>query len=535
MDTPFAFTRNFAQLVWLFLREPGSTYEQQTVLESLAESVKDAEVNLTLADGVLRQNGAPVPSDVNGVADLTRQIALHGLALISVDAGASPAELFGTAGIIATMPVMDDGGVAAEEKRREIGIKTIRFAARPRATTQMPQVAQTPLEMELGEVFADPVGQARANFTPRSTQMINHMVTPAQGVGTGVFAEFAAPLMPRESVDDLLAQLDRVDDVEDATEITRLVGALALQAEDAGQAGKAVIVSKIMTRIAAREQSIVYAESKRACSLTLRRPELLRVIAAKLPNHLDRRDEFIAVLTRAGENGSEALVEQLMLEPHQKDRRVYFDALMQLNAGVPSLLHMLHDSRWFAMRNAAELLGEMHVSRAEHPLTDLQTHPDERVARAAKNALLRMNTPRAMVTIEQVFKTGDAQYRTEAAAALVARKDGRSTATLLQALDAERDPGVQVALLGALGKVATPEAVQHLRKCAQAGGSLFKKRTLEFRVAATHALADAGTLEALEALRSLQSDKEADVRAAATLSLGRVTRRATTSLKSIQP
>lgn len=137
MDTPLVFARHFAHLVWMFLRDPGSTYEQQTVLASLAAAARDAEVSLTLNDEGLRANGALVPAELTGVGDLTRQMMQHGLAMISADAGATEAELYGVAGIIAAMPVMDDGGAAAEANRREIGVRTIRFAARSRIRAEL--------------------------------------------------------------------------------------------------------------------------------------------------------------------------------------------------------------------------------------------------------------------------------------------------------------------------------------------------------------------------------------------------------------
>ena len=260
---------------------------------------------------------------------------------------------------------------------------------------------------------------------------------------------------------------------------------------------------------------------------------MLRVLAAQLPGQLEDRQEYVAVLTRAGESGAEAMIEQLTTSAHQRDRRVFFDVLLQLNSGVPSLLHMLKDQRWFAARNAAELLGEMQVVKAEQPLADLLRHDDERVRRSAANALMRLGTTRAMQAIEEALKSPDPEMRVEAAGAVVVRKDARATGTLLQALDAEKDPAVQVAFMNALGKLATREAVQRLIKAAEADRSIFKKRSTESRVAATHALADAATTEAVEALRALQSDKDSDVRAAATLSLGRVTRRATTSVRQV--
>ena len=540
MDTSRPFTRHFAHLVWLFLREPGSTYEQQVVLAQLVDAAKETEVMLALTEEGLRANGVLVPYDLKGVPDLMRQMGLHGLAMISADAGATPSDLFGVAGIVAAMPVLDDDAQAVEEKRLEIGVKSVRFVARsrgrrdttmstpPRATNMMTALP----DIELGDVFQDPLGEARSRATPRSTQSLN-LNTPAHGVGTGHFTQFAAPLTPREPLDELLKQFDTTDD---PTEISRLLGALAILAEDAAHAGRAPVACRIMSHMARREPQIQDADSRRSCGLTLSRlgrPDVLRVIATQMPRYPDSREDYIGVLGRAGENGADAILERLSAEEQQKDRRVYFDALVQLRAGIPGLLQMLKDNRWYVVRNAAELLGEMKVSRAEFALTDLQKHPDERVSRAAKTALMRLGTPRSLAAIEDVFKSGDVQFRMDAASALVGRKGERATQTLLHALDGERDSAVQVALLGALGKVASPEAVQRLVRSAEPGGSLFRKKTTDFRVAATHALADAGTPEALDALRALQADKEPDVRAAATLSLGRATRRATTSVKPI--
>jgi len=212
---------------------------------------------------------------------------------------------------------------------------------------------------------------------------------------------------------------------------------------------------------------------------------------------------------------------------HQRDRHVYFGALVQLKAGVASLLHMLEDSRWFVVRNAAEMLGEMQVREAEKPLTDLLKHDDERVRRAVTGALMRLGTARAMQAIQAGLADSTPDMRAEAAAALVTRKDGRSTATLLQALEVEKDDQVQAAFLLALGKLGTPEAVQRLIKGAEAERGLFKRKTTAYRVASVHGLSEARTLEATDAIRALQTDKDAEVREAAKQAIGRITRRPT--------
>jgi HEAT repeat protein len=230
------------------------------------------------------------------------------------------------------------------------------------------------------------------------------------------------------------------------------------------------------------------------------------------------------VLTRAGEDGADALIEQIAAMSGQSERRVYFDALLQLQSGVPTLIHMLGDARWFVARNAAELLGEMQTKEAEPQLTELLRHSDDRVRRAATAALMRLGTSRAMQAIQDALKDGAPAMRIQAAAALVTRKDVKTAATLVRALEEEKDDEVQAAFLLALGKLATPDAVQRLLKAAEAERGLFKKKATTFRVAAVQGLGEARTPEAVDALKALQSDKDEEIREAATFALVRITR-----------
>jgi HEAT repeat protein len=91
---------------------------------------------------------------------------------------------------------------------------------------------------------------------------------------------------------------------------------------------------------------------------------------------------------------------------------------------------------------------------------------------------------------------------------------------------------VQVAFLLALGKLATPDAVQRLLKAVEPERGLFKKKGTAYRVAAVQGLGEARSPEASEALKALQSDKDEEVREAATFALVRIARQ---SAPPIQP
>ena len=527
------FARQFAQLVWLLMREPANVAEQKLTLRALAERAKSGAVHLALHPGGLRANDEPVPAALTGVSETSTQMRLHGLALIIVDENALAADLLKVARILSTMPVADDGGAAAEAQRRSSAVTTIRFAARPAIANDLPRAApplsrDTPsglaADMDFGDIFDDPLAEAAARATPRSTQAVTGPIPKQRADGAGsLFAQFASRV-PTQSAPELLAAFETT---RDSNEAAQLLEDLCLVAEKAAKDGKPAIVTEILFRLGRRESDMPASDAKRALGMSLRRlakPPLLKVVAMQLPVEHDARPQLMAVLLRAGEDGADALIELLSDQAHQRDRRTYLDALVQLKAGSASLLHMLQDSRWFAVRNAAELLGELQVREAEGPLGDLARHEDERVRRAAAAALMRLGTQRAMESINKALADTDPQMRSEAAVALATRREPQATQVLLKALDAEKDAEVQAAMMLALGKMATRESVERLVQAANGERGLFKKRPTPYRVAAVHGLSEAKTPESLEALRALQQDKDDSIRGAATFGLRRASR-----------
>jgi HEAT repeat protein len=220
----------------------------------------------------------------------------------------------------------------------------------------------------------------------------------------------------------------------------------------------------------------------------------------------------MAVLARAGEDGADALIEQLATAQNSGERRVYFDSLITLNAGVTALIHMLGDARWYVARNAADLLGEMNTPEAEVPLADALKHDDDRVRRAAANSLAKIGTPNAMRALHDALHDTSPQVRLQAAAGLASRKGLKTSGTLIKALDDEQDAEVQYALLYALGKVATSDAIQKLIRAAEPEGRLFKKKASAYRVAAVQALADSRTPAGIAAVQALANDKDKEVK-----------------------
>jgi HEAT repeat protein len=221
------------------------------------------------------------------------------------------------------------------------------------------------------------------------------------------------------------------------------------------------------------------------------------------------------VLTHAGEEGAEAIIELLLAATERGDRRVYFDTLVQLKAGVPTLIHMLGDAEWFVVRNAAELLGKIGAREAEGPLCELMRHADERVRRSVTAALMRLGTPRGVRGVLGALADPAPEVRMQAAAALATRPAPEFAEPLLRALEGEREEQVQAAYLPALGAIATPAAVERVIAAAEARGGFLRKQALSVRLAAVQGLGRAETPTAKAALRKLEGDPNPAVREAA--------------------
>jgi hypothetical protein len=155
----------------------------------------------------------------------------------------------------------------------------------------------------------------------------------------------------------------------------------------------------------------------------------------------------------------------------------------------------------------------MGSPEAERPLADLLRHPDERVRRAATRALGRVESTFSTDALARSAIDSVPAVRLEAVAALSARRGGRSGSILVGAIDDEAEPEVQYALLAALGRIGTAEAVQKLSKAAEAAGGFFKTRKdVGLRIAAIQALGETRTPGALLALQGLANDKVREVR-----------------------
>jgi hypothetical protein len=539
MDHALVFTRHYARLVWLLIHEPENVEQQKASLRAAVSVSMDGPVRLAVEDWRLTANGESLPDALAGVQDLSAQMIGHAVRGIDVDLTAAPADLLGAARLLAGTPVPGDGGLNALQGLSAIASRTVRFTvgapAQPQRVSAAPQsvsvsaaqASQSVEDLAMELELLDPEEAHAALAEKLQAEMVpaGEIFTPAPATGTKADARMAA-VAALVAAGDVKALFAEVDAAQSVPLRLAVLDALAGLAERSARDGKAAIVGDVLFALSTREAAAAEGtETKKALGRTWRRlckPPLLRQVAALLPRKRGPLEDYEAVLVHAGEEGAEALIDQLTEATTAEDRRVYYNLLLRLRAGVPSLVHMLGDQRWFVVRNAADLLGEMRALEAEKPLITHMRHPDERVRRAACIALVRLATPGALRALRQAVNDPSPELRQVAAGALAQRReDGPTGLTLVKALEGEADEEVQLSLVAALGRVATPDAVQRLIALAEPGGRIFNKKSTALRVAAVLALGEARSPAANATLAALAEDREREVREAVAKALSR--------------
>jgi HEAT repeat protein len=501
LDHSATFARHFARLVSLLMHEMSNVDEQKMSLRALVTLSKSGGVTMWPQELHLLANGVEIPGALTGVQDTASQMTAHSLSRVEIGTGAKAADLLGLARIVAATAAPGDGGAQVKQKLTALNAKRITF--------EVPAPPAPPVvSAEAPTVKVEVDARAAANA-----------LAAAAAPAKSIFSELIPADVSKHTPDELFGLLDKAQRPDDHT---RVLDDLVSLAEHSVRVGKGMVVGDIFEGVVKRDAQIPDGDVKRAYSFAIRRmakPALLRAVATLIPKKPERKQHFYEVLERTAEEGAEALIEQISQAQTTEDRRALFEVLTELPAATPALTRMLGDSRWFVVRNAADLLGEMAAKGAEDALIDLLRHTDDRVRRSATNALLKLGTPNALKTIYEAVNDASPEVRMQAAAAISTKRDGRTSMTLIRAIEDEGDADVQIAMIAALGRVGTSDAVQKLLKLAEPDSRLFRKKPTNIRVAAVQALGEVKSPAAVAALKELAGDKEREVRDTATRAL----------------
>jgi HEAT repeat protein len=555
MEHPVTFAKEFAELV-RHVEERVDISAQKAALRRCLVVLKSGPASLSAAGDVLFAGRSIVPSDADATA-LALKISSQSVGAIAFEAGAAPSDVIATARwlvapaestpLIAGMktvrvdpvgetgmpPVTPTGSPAVEPPepepptRRKSGVMKLveSLPGVRRKSTAIDRVTTpTAPRRKSGVVptIDGPTPGRRSGSYPKTGGPMPRRKSGISGTfpvfgpggrGSGAASALQEPL-PRTRATELLDILDRAGG---SPEVTRTIDELVITAEQAAREDDLDVLAEAMVGLFTRQSDPRGGQLITQCAAALARlinPTSLRLLVQAAARTGARTEGIQAVLTHARDAGAAALIAQVTLARTLADRRRFFEMLLKLPAAAAVLTRMLASPHWHVARNAADLLGQLHATEAESALAGALQHQDERVRRAAAHALARLGTSPAIDSLHSALGDASPLVRVQAASGLAGRKGTKVATTLTRALDVESDTEAQLAMIAALGKLATPDAVNRLIAAAEPDGRLFKKKPVSFRVAAVHALGEVRTTAARTVLQTLATDKEREVREA---------------------
>lgn len=477
------FAITFGRAIETFRARPEAVDEHKAALRALVALTRLGGVTLALSNERLVVCGRWIAPTLPGIGTLVAQMDLHDVREIRIERDASPADLLHLLRSLASGLGSFADGRGLGERLRDSGVDSVAVLT-VRATA--PPVADEP---PAGVTAAFASEDARAAL--------------AEAIGGTDPAPLAAVIA------DLALDPTRADVLDRATAAAQL----AQRELEGGGAPAALAAASELVRLEGR---LPEGSPRRSLAIVLNRllARPLLQAAAERSREPATAEAARLVLRRGGGDATDVLLERLVQGQTIGERRHYFDLLRLVADGVRQVILMLGHPQWFAVRNVAELLGELRVAEAVGPLARALRHPDGRVRRAAALALARIGTTEALEHIGGLLRDADPELRLAVAAAIGGREMGSLTGPLVLAVEGEHDGRVMPEYYRALGRIGSPAAVEVLVRAAVGPGWRWWRRRRGRRLAAIEGLKLAGGSAAISTLEGLLKERDREIRRA---------------------
>lgn len=215
------------------------------------------------------------------------------------------------------------------------------------------------------------------------------------------------------------------------------------------------------------------------------------------------------------------LMDHLAEESDGQVRKSLAQVLIRQGTSAMTVLYeYLEDDRWFVVRNAVAILGEIRREEATEHLQKALGHRDVRVRREAIRALTKIGGKNAIGVLLRMVVGNDPEMSRQALLSLGAMKNETAVPTLVKLVQSmENKPGtveIKKDAIKALGDIGSLEALPTLYEILNK--KTFWRRNLvdEVRASAALAIANIGSQQSAETLQSAMDDKSETVARAAT-------------------
>jgi len=218
------------------------------------------------------------------------------------------------------------------------------------------------------------------------------------------------------------------------------------------------------------------------------------------------------------------LMDHLAEESDGQVRKSLAEVLIrQGTSALPVLIEYMEDERWFVVRNAVAILGEIRRDEATDALKRALNHRDVRVRRETIRALTKIGGNNAIGTLLKIVAGGDPEMGRQALLSLGAMKVASAVPTLINLVQSmgntPKTVGTKKDAIKALGDIGSAEATTALIEILQKRTFWRRSITDEVRACAAQALAAIGGEDAIIILEQAVDDKAEDVARAAARAL----------------
>jgi HEAT repeat protein len=236
------------------------------------------------------------------------------------------------------------------------------------------------------------------------------------------------------------------------------------------------------------------------------------------------RTTLIQVLAFIGSKITRRLMDILADESSAPNRKLLTEILVRSGpVALPIINQYLSDERWFVVRNAITILGDIRSQESLAELTLLLQHDEIRIRRETIRALTKIGGKRAIKNLLQTAVSDDQELQRQAILSLGAMRATVATPTLMAILKqkgwSQRGIDLKKDTIRALGEIRDTEAIPELLKIVKKRRWLHRQLNDELRVAAAAALGDIAEESTRGALEKITNDKTATVARAAAQAL----------------
>lgn len=228
------------------------------------------------------------------------------------------------------------------------------------------------------------------------------------------------------------------------------------------------------------------------------------------------RELLLRILGFLRQSALERLMERLAEEKVAARRKILSNALArQGSRAVPLLATYLQDERWYVVRNAVNILGEIRDPAATRHLHRLLHHEDTRVCRETIRALTRIGGPGAARILLDIIDDDDEEISRQAILSLGVIGDESAVPGLLKIVRKGdffcKQSGRKKEAIRALGEIGSPEALPALTTILKTRRFFKRREQNELRAAAAQAIGEIGDPHSVPLLEQAARDRSLEV------------------------